>query len=117
MSEIPLPIFRPNAFTLRPSPDASPFSSPQMHTDEHATPQPIPAAAQSFGPGFNLIRAVEEYGPQRVAAIRNELQKMEVRRITLADELRTLERMIAATQIDSHALTTGAHLGQEFTLD
>ena len=98
MSEIPSPIFRPNAFTQRPSPDTSPFSSPHMHTDEHATPVPIPPAAHSFGPEFNLIRAVEEYGPQRVATIHKELTVLIARQKQLADELSTLERLIAATK-------------------
>lgn len=103
----------------RPAPIAS-LPAVDFHTDEFQAYQlpKIPfSLSESFGPDFNLIRAVQEYGPQRVAVIRNELQKMEVRRITLADEMRTLERMISATQIDSHALTDGANFGQEFTLD
>jgi len=99
MSEIPSPIFRPNAFTQRPSPDTSPFSSPHMHTDEHAISLPIPAAApQSFGHEFNLIRAVEEYGPQRVATITKELSQLVARELVLQTELSTLERLIAATK-------------------
>jgi hypothetical protein len=99
MSEIPSPIFRPNALTQRPSPNTSPFSSPHMHTDEHATPVPIPAAApQSFGHEFNLIRAVEEYGPQRVATITKELSQLVARELVLQIELSTLERLIAATK-------------------
>jgi hypothetical protein len=69
-----------------------------MHTDEYATPSPIAAQPQSFGNDFNLIRAVEEYGPQRVASIRQELAQMEVRQTVLTKEMQTLEKLIAVTK-------------------
>ena len=53
MSEIPSPIFRPNAFTQRPSPDTSPFSSPHMHTDERPA-SGLDEIALICEPFFNL---------------------------------------------------------------
>ena len=82
----------------RPSPTTSILPSPIMHTDEYAAPSPIAAQQQSFGNDFNLIRAVEEYGPQRVASIRQELAQMEVRQTVLTKEMQTLERLIAVTK-------------------
>jgi hypothetical protein len=82
----------------RPSPTTSILPSPTMHTDEYATPSPIAAQPQSFGNDFNLIRAVEEYGPQRVASIRQELAQMEVRQTVLTKEMQTLEKLIAVTK-------------------
>ena len=79
----------------RPSPKTFPLVSPIMHTDEYATPTPIAPQAQSFGNDFNLIRAVEEYGPQRVASIRQELAQMEARLTALTKEMQTLEQLIA----------------------
>jgi uncharacterized protein with gpF-like domain len=72
-----------------------------MHTDEYATPTPTAALPQSFGNDFNLIRAVEEYGPQRVESIRKELEQMEARKEVLTKEMHTLERMIAVTYVGS----------------
>jgi hypothetical protein len=72
-----------------------------MHTDEYAAPSPIATKQQSFGNDFNLIRAVEEYGPQRVASIRQELEQMEARKEVLTKEMHTLERMIAVTYVGS----------------
>jgi hypothetical protein len=68
-----------------------------MHTDEYAAPSPITAQPQSFGNDFNLIRAVEEYGPQRVESIRKELAQMEARHAALTKEMQTLEKLIAVT--------------------
>ena len=82
----------------RPSPKTSLLPSPIMHTDEYATPSPIAAQPQSFGNDFNLIRAVEEYGPQRVESIRKELEQIDARKNTLAKEMYTLEKLIAATK-------------------
>lgn len=82
----------------RPSPTTSILPSPIMHTDEYAAPSPIAAQQQSFGNDFNLIRAVEEYGPQRVASIRQELAQMEARQTALTKEMQTLERLIAVTK-------------------
>ena len=81
----------------RPSPTTSILPSPTMHTDEYATPSPIAAKPQSFGNDFNLIRAVEEYGPQRVESIRKELAQMEARHAALTKEMQTLEKLIAVT--------------------
>jgi hypothetical protein len=69
-----------------------------MHTDEYATPSPIAAQPQSFGNDFNLIRAVEEYGPQRVESIRKELAQIDARKNVLAKEMYTLEKLIAVTK-------------------
>jgi hypothetical protein len=66
-----------------------------MHTDEYAAPTPIAVQLQSFGRDFNLIRAVEDYGPQRVATIRKEIAQMEARQTLLTKEMRTLEQLIA----------------------
>ena len=73
----------------------SPIPSPTMHTDEYTTPTPIAAQLQSFGNDFNLIRAVEEYGPQRVATIRKEIAQMEARQSALTKEMYTLDQLIA----------------------
>jgi len=82
----------------RPSPKTFPLASPIMHTDEYATPSPIAAQPQSFGNDFNLIRAVEEYGPQRVASIRQELAQIDARQAVLTKEMQTLEKLIAVTK-------------------
>ena len=76
-------------------PKMSPLPSPIMHTDEYAAPTPIAVQLQSFGRDFNLIRAVEDYGPQRVATIRKEIAQMEARQTLLTKEMRTLEQLIA----------------------
>ena len=72
------------------------------HTDEYPMHTPTIAVSESFGPDFNLIRAVQENGPVRVTAIRDELLKMEVRKASLTTEMQTLERMIAATHGESN---------------
>ena len=77
-------------------PSTSILPNPTMHTDEYATSSPIATQPQSFGPDFNIIRAVQEYGPARVEQIRTELTKMDARKIVLTDEMETLERMIAS---------------------
>ena len=82
----------------RPSPTTSILPSPIMHTDEYTAPSPITAQSQSFGNDFNLIRAVEEYGPQRVESIRKELAQMEARHAALTKEMQTLEKLIAVTK-------------------
>jgi hypothetical protein len=78
-----------------------------MHTDEYATPTPTAVLPQSFGRDFNLIRAVEEYGPQRVASIRQELAQMVKRQATLTEEMQTLEKLIAVTKPSSIATADG----------
>jgi hypothetical protein len=82
----------------RLSPNTSPIPSTHMHTDEIPTPMPTAALPQSFGNDFNLIRAVEEYGPQRVESIRNELVHLAKRQTALTEEMQTLERLIAVTK-------------------
>ena len=79
-------------------PNTSPITSTHMHTDEYATVSPTAASPQSFGHDFNLIRAVEEYGPQRVESIRKELAQIDARKNALAQEMYTLEKLIAATK-------------------
>lgn len=79
-------------------PNISPLPSPIMHTDEYAAPTPIATQSQSFGNDFNLIRAVEDYGPQRVATIRKEIARMEARQTLLIKEMRTLEQLIAVVK-------------------
>ena len=81
---------------FRKRPDPLSFVPAKMHTDEFQS-MPLPAATHtSFGPDFNIIRAVQEYGPARVEQIRTELTKMDDRKIVLTDEMETLERMIAS---------------------
>lgn len=80
-------------------PNTSPISSTHMHTDEYATPTPTAAQPQSFGNDFNLIRAVEEYGPQRVAAIQKEIASITARQQQLSNELSVLERLISVTKL------------------
>ena len=82
----------------RLSPKTSPITSTHMHTDEYATPSPIAAKPQSFGHDFNLIRAVEEYGPQRVESIRKELEQLTDRITLLNKEMATLQRLVAVTK-------------------
>jgi len=95
------------SLTKRLSPKTSPIPSTHMHTDEYATPTPTAALPQSFGRDFNLIRAVEEYGPQRVASIRQELAQMVKRQAVLTEEMQTLEKLIAVTKPSSVATADG----------
>lgn len=111
----------------RPSPNTSPIPSTHTHTDEYATRSPVPVHAQSFGHDFNLIRAIEEYGPQRAESIRQELAQMEVRQNALTKEMQTLEKLIAVTKPNgvasqdspwaSAAAYAGTHLGNGFDMD
>lgn len=50
---------------------------------------------ESFGYNFNLIRAVQEYGPQRIDAISKRLFDMEKEAIKLREERQTLEALVA----------------------
>jgi hypothetical protein len=93
-------MFRFN-ITKRVPPITFPIPSTHMHTDEYATPTPTAVLPQSFGRDFNLIRAVEEYGPQRVASIRQELAQMVKRQAVLTEEMQTLEKLIAVTKPSS----------------
>jgi hypothetical protein len=70
----------------------------KMYTDEHVLPKFTAAAHESFGPDFNLIRAVREYGPTRVEGIKKELLSIEDRKQRLMEEMNTLVKMIAATE-------------------
>ena len=49
---------------------------------------------ESWGHEFNLIRAVAEYGPQRVKDINKRLETIEAEAKALEDERRTLESLI-----------------------
>lgn len=49
----------------------------------------------SYGRDFNLIRAVEEYGPQRITQINKELDEMQERANKLLNERGTLEKLVA----------------------
>ena len=49
----------------------------------------------SFGADFNLIRAVAEYGPQRVAEIDKRLAEIEAETTKLRSERVTLDALIA----------------------
>ena len=80
----------------RLSPKTSPIPSPIMHTDEHVIPKFMAAVQESFGPDFNLIRAVREYGPTRVESIIKELASIEEQQQRLNAEMNTLNKMIAA---------------------
>lgn len=70
----------------------------KMYTDEFPTPQPTASLPESFGPDFNLIRAVREYGPTRVNAIQKELLTIEDRKQRLTEEMNMLTKLIAATE-------------------
>jgi acyl carrier protein phosphodiesterase len=99
-------MFRFN-ITKRVPPITFPITSSHMHTDEYATPTPTAVLPQSFGRDFNLIRAVEEYGPQRVASIRQELAQMVKRQAVLTEEMQTLEKLIAVTKPSRVATADG----------
>lgn len=49
----------------------------------------------SYGGDFNLIRAVQEYGPQRIARINKELDDMQERANKLLAERAQLEKLVA----------------------
>jgi hypothetical protein len=70
----------------------------KMYTDEFPTPQPTASLPESFGPDFNLIRAVREYGPTRMDAINKELSSLEDRQKRLMEEMNILINLIAATK-------------------
>lgn len=61
-----------------------------------ATNMPDPIDNQeSFGYNFNLIRAVQEYGPQRIDAIGKRLDTMMREADALEQERRLLEQLVA----------------------
>lgn len=51
-------------------------------------------SSHSFGRDFNIIRAVSEYGPQRVDSIKKELVRMRDQMEKLELEMATLQRLI-----------------------
>jgi hypothetical protein len=69
-----------------------------MHTGEHVLPKFTTAVQESFGPDFNIIRAIQEYGPVRVNAINKELLSIEDRKQRLTEEMNILTKLIAATE-------------------
>lgn len=60
-----------------------------MVTSTHRTDNP-----QSFGHEFNLIKAVAEYGPQRMAEINKRLTAIEQETSRLMEERTTLEALV-----------------------
>lgn len=67
--------------------------------DMEVTTQMYPEVSDnplSFGKDFNLIRAVQEYGPKRIAAIEKELHTMEARASTLEAERIQLQKLVEA---------------------
>lgn len=70
----------------------------KTYTDEHVLPKFTAALQESFGPDFNLIRAVREYGPTRMDAINKELASLEDRQKRLMEEMNILINLIAATK-------------------
>lgn len=50
----------------------------------------------SYGHAFNLIRAVQEYGPERVKQIEKRFDELEREQTTLRVEYETLKRLINA---------------------
>jgi hypothetical protein len=68
----------------------------KTYTDEHVLPKFTAALQESFGPDFNLIRAVREYGPTRMAAINKELLSLLEREKRLTEEMNILTKLIAA---------------------
>lgn len=53
---------------------------------------------ESWGRDFNLIRAVAEYGPQRIAAINKRLEAIDTEAKSLEDERTTLDALIAVVK-------------------
>lgn len=79
-------------------PSTSILPNPTMHTGEHVLPKFTTAVQESFGPDFNIIRAIQEYGPVRVNAINKELLSIEDRKQRLTEEMNILTKLIAATE-------------------
>ena len=70
-------------------------------TDEQLEQEiPLPTVRvdnpMSYGGDFNLIRAVQEYGPQRITKINKELDDMQERANKLIAERGQLEKIVAA---------------------
>jgi len=70
----------------------------KTYTDEHVLPKFTAAVQESFGPDFNIVRAVREYGPTRMEAINKELASLEDRQKKLMEEMNILINLIAATK-------------------
>ena len=84
----------------RISPKFSPLPDPVTHMDDLALPVQTSVHPHSFGKDFNLIRAVEEYGPQRIQTIQRDLADLALRQQRLTTELATLERLVAVAKSD-----------------
>lgn len=56
----------------------------------------LPENPPSVGHEFNLVRIVEEHGPPRIAAIEQEIQKLETRIASLSKEKGQIARLVAA---------------------
>ncbi len=76
---------RPDVFV-----DSSPLSDDIEMTYRENPP--------SFGREFNLIRAVSEYGPQRIASITKTLADLEAEMASLREERATLEQLVAVVK-------------------
>jgi len=83
-------------------PKFSPIAAPVTHPDDLTLPAQTSVHPHSFGKDFNLIRAVEEYGPRRVESIRQELAQIDARQSALTEEMQTLEQLIAVTKVTGH---------------
>ena len=57
---------------------------------------PLPTTPISFGADFNLIRMVEEYGPQRLAEIDKERNSLESRLLVLHGEAQKITKLVEA---------------------
>lgn len=51
---------------------------------------------RSFGAGFNLVRIISEYGPQRIEQIDQEVEKLEDRIQKLVAEKEQIQKMLEA---------------------
>lgn len=70
-------------------------------TDQFPIPYPqvtsvLPDNPPSAGHEFNLVRIVQDHGPQRIAAIEKEMQKLEQRIATLTKEKNQIAALVAA---------------------
>ena len=83
---------------FRKRPDPLSFVPTKSHTDEFQSMPLSSATPASLGPDFNIIRAVQEYGPTRVSAINKELLSIEDRKQRLTEEMNVLTKLIAATE-------------------
>lgn len=56
--------------------------------------QKIVETSESYGTEFNMIRAVQEYGPQRLQVIARRLVDLEKELDQLLSEQKTLEKLL-----------------------